>query len=123
MIETTRRDSEALGLPDLPPRRQVLLHDPVASYMAGLDESTKGAVQRSLRRVAKLVDAPSPEAVPWEYLRYGHYQAIKGKLLAYRRDPDDPDRPHGREAVIRGKVAVTPGSGPLPCRTLPGHRR
>lgn len=24
-------------------------------------------------------------------LRYRHYQAIKGKLLAYRRDPDDPN--------------------------------
>lgn len=46
---------------------------------------------RSLRRVAKLVEVPSIDAVPWEHLRYGHYQAIKGKLLASRRDPDDPN--------------------------------
>ncbi|MDP9382061.1 MAG: tyrosine-type recombinase/integrase [Chloroflexota bacterium] len=29
--------------------------------------------------------------MPWENLRYAHYQAIKGKLLAYGRDPDDPN--------------------------------
>ncbi len=83
--------NEHASLPELPPRRQILLHDPVASYLAGLDEGTQEAVRRSLRRVAKLVDAPSIDAVPWENLRYGHYQAIKGKLLAYRRDSDNPD--------------------------------
>ncbi len=78
-------------LPDLPPRRQVLLQDPVTSYLAGLDESTQGAVQRSLRRVAMLIGAPGVDAVPWENLWYAHYQEIKGKLLSYRRDPDDPN--------------------------------
>ncbi|MDP9351726.1 MAG: tyrosine-type recombinase/integrase [Chloroflexota bacterium] len=87
----TLQQSPVSVLPDLPPRRQVLLHDPVASYLAGLDESTQEAVRRSLRRVAKLLEVPAPEAVPWESMRYGHYQAIKGKLLAYRRDSDNPD--------------------------------
>ncbi len=62
----------------------------MASYLDGLDAGTQGAVRRSLRRVARLIGAPSPETVPWEHLRYPHYQAIKGKLLAHRRDPDDP---------------------------------
>ncbi len=74
----------------LPPRRQALLHDPVATYLGGLDEGTKGAVHRSLRRVARLIEATGVDAVPWENLRYPHYQIIKGKLLAYRRDPNDP---------------------------------
>ncbi len=91
MIETISSDTGVAILRDLPPRRQVLLHDPVATYLTGLDEATQGAVRRSLRRVTKLIDAPNPEAVPWENLRYPHYQAIKGKLLAYRRDPDDPN--------------------------------
>lgn len=78
-------------LPDLSPRRQILLHDPVISYLTGLDEGTQGAVQRSLRRVATLIGAPSIDAVPWENMRYPHYQAIKGKLLLYRRDPEDPN--------------------------------
>ncbi len=78
-------------LPILPLRRQALLHDPVATYLAGLDEGTKGGVWRALRRVARLMEAPSVDAVPWENLRYPHYQAIKGELLAYRRDPDDPN--------------------------------
>ncbi len=84
----THRD---VPLPELPPRRQILLRDPIASYLDGLDDGTKGAVHRSLRRVTKLIDAPSIDAVPWENLRYAHYQAIKGKLLSYRRDPDDPN--------------------------------
>ncbi len=50
-------------LPDVAPRRQVLLQDPVASYLVGLNESTQGAVQRSLLRVASLIDAPSPKAI------------------------------------------------------------
>ncbi len=78
-------------LPDLAPRRQHLLHDPISTYLAGLDEGTKGTVQRSLRRITRLMEAPSVDAVPWENLRYPHYQAIKGELLAYRRDPDDPN--------------------------------
>ncbi len=98
-------------LPDLPPRRQVLLHDPVASYLAGLDESTQEAVRRSLRRVAKLVEVPSPDAVPWEHLRYGHYQAIKGKLLAYRRNPDDSNS------------GLSPGTINLPLTHLRGIAR
>ncbi len=83
--------SETSGqLPDIPSRHKTLLHDPVATYLAGLDEGTRGAVLRSLRRIARLIEAPSFEAVPWENLRYSHYQAIKGKLLAYRRDPKEP---------------------------------
>jgi site-specific recombinase XerD len=80
----------ATTLPSIPPRHQVLLTDPVATYLAGLDEGSQSAVRRSLRRVARLIEAPSIDAVPWENLRYAHYQAIKGKLLAHRRDPDDP---------------------------------
>ncbi len=78
-------------LPDLSPRHQALMRDPVASYLDGLDGPTHEAVRRSLRRVARLIDAASIDFVPWENLRYPHYQAIKGKLLAYRRDPDNPN--------------------------------
>ncbi len=87
MLEPIHSDE----FPAIYPRRQALMHDPVATYLAGLDEGTKGAVCRSLRRVARLMEAPSVDAVPWENLRYPHYQAIKGELLAYRRDPDDPN--------------------------------
>ncbi len=91
MIESDVTAQATTVLPSVPPRQQVLLQDPVRSYLNGLDEPTHEAVRRSLRRVVRLIDAPSVDAVPWENLRYPHYQAIKGKLLAYRRDPDDPN--------------------------------
>lgn len=34
---------------------------------------------------------PSIDVVLWENLRYPHYQAIKGKQLSPRYDPNDPN--------------------------------
>ncbi len=62
--------ADTISIPSLPPRHQALLRDPVATYLASLDQGAIGAVRRSLRRVVKLIDAPSVEAVPWENPRY-----------------------------------------------------
>ncbi len=78
-------------LPDLLPRSQVLLHDPVAFYLDGLEaESSREQMKRQLTRVARLAGFPSAEAVPWENLRLPHYAGLAKALRAYRRDPDDP---------------------------------
>ena len=55
-----------VSLPELPPRHQTLLHDPVAAHLDGPDKSTWEAVRRSLRRVGKLIDLPEAEAVRYD---------------------------------------------------------
>lgn len=78
-------------LPDVRQRNQTLLDDPVELYLRGLDsESSRTEMARQLERVARLVGAPSRDALPWEQLRQPHYAEIRGRLLEYRKDPDDP---------------------------------
>ncbi|MDP9381428.1 MAG: tyrosine-type recombinase/integrase, partial [Chloroflexota bacterium] len=77
-------------LPDVPPRTQVLLHDPVAFYLDGLEaESSREQMRRQLTRIARLVGCPTIEAVPWENLRLPHYAELANRLRVYRRDPED----------------------------------
>ncbi len=81
-------------LPDVAPRRQALLHDPVAFYLDGLQaESSRREMRRQLGRIARIVGYPSVDAVPWEHLRLPHYAEIRRKLLDYRADPEnEPDK-------------------------------
>ncbi len=77
---------------DLPPRAQVLLHDPVAFYLDGLEaQSSREQMWRQLTRIARIAGFPSIEAVPWENLRLPHYAELAKLLRAHRRDPDDPN--------------------------------
>ncbi len=77
-------------LPDVAPRSDVLLHDPVAFYLDGLEaESSREQMKRQLTRVARLTGFPSVESVPWENLRLPQYAELANRLRAYRRDPED----------------------------------
>ena len=79
------------ALPDVPPRARVLLHDPVAFYLDGLEaESSREQMRRQLTRIARLAGATSTDAVPWEDLRLPHYAELARRLRAHRRDPEDP---------------------------------
>ncbi len=77
-------DGPAGMLLRLPPRLpQATWHDPVAVYLDGLARGhSQETAKRSLRRVARLIDASGIEAVPWEQLRYPHYQALRAALEA-----------------------------------------
>jgi site-specific recombinase XerC len=88
---TTALQPATQALPDVAPRSQALLHDPVAFYLDGLEaESSREQMRRQLIRVARLAGVPSFEAVPWENLRLHHYAELAKRLRAYLRDPEDP---------------------------------
>ena len=82
------------ALPDVAPRSRALLHDPVAFYLNGLGaDSSRTEMRRQLARIARLVEYPGVEAVPWENLRLPHYAEIRRRLLEPRPDPADPEKP------------------------------
>ncbi len=57
------------ALPDVPPRSQILLRDPVAYYLDGLAKSSRIEMRRQLARISRLIGYPSVDSVPWENLR------------------------------------------------------
>lgn len=62
-------------------RRETLLgRDPVALYMDGLAPDSRETTRRSLRRIARLLEYPHPDQVPWERLRQPDVARIRSLL-------------------------------------------
>jgi len=54
--------------------------DPVQAYLDTLGASSQETMRSSLRAVARLIGAPSPEAIPWGAWRYEHTARVRSLL-------------------------------------------
>lgn len=61
--------------------RQAPLGDPVRAYLGSIGPASREAAVKRLRAVAKLIEAPSWEAVQWHCLRAHHLESIRQALL------------------------------------------
>ncbi len=68
--------------PDLSSKGHLLGRDPVALYMDQLASDSRETTRRSLRRLARLHEYPSPDQVPWERLRQPDVARIRSMLEA-----------------------------------------
>jgi len=53
---------------------------PVDAYLDTMAERSRETMRSSLRTIAKLIGAPSPEAIPWEQWRWEHSAFVRGQL-------------------------------------------
>jgi len=70
----------------LPPAAELLPaaaadQNPAAVYLASLAPTGRAAMLSKLRRVAQLLGAEDPLAVPWAAIRYQHLAAIRARLI------------------------------------------
>ncbi len=107
----------------LPPRDpRALVQDPVPVYLGGLAPGhSQETARRSLRRIAKLIEAPSVEAVPWEQLRYPHYQALRAALeaaITSKGTQISPASANTALAVLRGVARASWALGYIDAQEL-----
>lgn len=73
---------------------------PVAVYLARLSKGSRPAMRGALNNIARLLGKEGWEDIDWSALRYGHIEALKGKLA----DRYEPNTVNLHLSAIKGVI-------------------